>query len=83
MIILKPTYSANNVTAPLRVAVGDEDKNYSYTSEITPDNSTVADGSRFQGSMFNVESMNASFVKIRLTGTPTNSGNVSVFVCAV
>lgn len=78
-IVIKVTYSATNVTAPFRIALKDSGTTYTYSAQITPANTAIVDGSRYEGEAIIVPSYGAGNFQIRLDAVPASSGNVSVF----
>ena len=79
-IMVKVTYSANDVTAPIRIIHVDHNDVETESASITPANSTNdAGGARFHGELIEVPTLGAKGYKIRVDDVPSNAGNVSTY----
>lgn len=84
-IILKIEYSANNVTAPIRIILKGANANVgrAYSEQITPANTTendeILETGYYHGEAVVVPAYGAKTFVVVLVGTPTNSGYISVW----
>lgn len=83
--VIRITYSANTTSAAFRIALkdGNGTAQYSYTAQITPANTAIVDGSRYQSEFIIIPTYGAAAFQIRLDSVPTGSGNISAYGVAV
>lgn len=88
-IILKVEYSANNVTAPLWIALKDSNSDVGrvYSTKVTPantgENDDIQETNYFHGEGITLYTNGATSYLVVLADTPTNSGSISVWGKAI
>ncbi len=81
-IVVKNNYSVTGATAGWKIMLTSEDDIETPSTEITPANDGLADGSRFHGDTVYVDTLGAVKYRVRLNSDPT-AGDASAWSVAI